>query len=137
MSLKSVLRGERRAFRLTLLGEGGRLTTGTLDVHLFPVGKNAVSREDPMELVGQNLKFCLVIVGANNIPSQFQRHTFVKLSLLFDQDDRCFTTRTAEDTTAPRWGLVKQFELLQLSREVIKHFSTHHLFSFEVFGFST
>ena len=137
ISLKSVLHGERRAFRLSLVGESGRLTTATLDIHLFPVGKSAIAREDPMELVGQELKFCLVVVGANNIPPQFQRHTFCKLSLLFDQDDRYFTTRTAEDTTAPRWGLVKQFELLQLSPEVIRHFSEHHLFTFEVFGFST
>lgn len=137
ISLRSVLLGERRAFRIALSGEDGCRTAATLDIHLFPVGKSVGARQDPMKLVGQDLKFCLLIVGANAIPPQFQRHTFCKLSLLFDQNDRYFTTRTAENSTTPRWGLVKQFELQQLTSEVITHFNTHHLFTFEVFGFST
>ncbi|KAG5490315.1 hypothetical protein JKF63_00435 [Porcisia hertigi] len=137
LSLRSVLRGEKRGYRLALLAENGQLTSSILNVQLFSLGDDCTVREDPMELVGHSLKFCLRIVGAEGLPPQFCRHSFCKLSLLFDQDDRYFTTSTAEDTASPCWNLTKQFELPQLSPEVIAHFSTHHLFTFEVFGFST
>ncbi|XQJ28800.1 kinesin, putative [Leishmania guyanensis] len=137
ISLRRVLRGEKRAYRLALLAENGQLTPSTLNVELFSLSKDVTARKDPMELVGQSIRFCLRVVGAEDLPPQFCRHSFCKLSLLFDQDNHYFTTSTAEDTTSPRWNLVKQFELPHLSPEVISHFSTHRLFTFEVFGFST
>ncbi|CAM40092.1 putative kinesin [Leishmania braziliensis MHOM/BR/75/M2904] len=137
ISLRRVLRGEKRAYRLALLAENGQLTPSTLNVELFSLSKDVTARKDPMELVGQSIRFCLRVVGAEDLPPQFCRHSFCKLSLLFDQDNHYFTTSTAEDTTNPRWNLVKQFELPHLSPEVISHFSTHRLFTFEVFGFST
>ncbi|KAK7200251.1 kinesin [Novymonas esmeraldas] len=137
LSLRSVLRGEKRAYRLELLAENGQPTSARLEVELFPLSRDVPVHGDPLALVGRNLRFCLRVVGAEGLPPQFCRHSFCKLSLLFDQDDRYFTTSTAEDVENPRWNLAKQFELPQLSPEVITHFSTHHLFTFEVFGFST
>ncbi|CAG9577980.1 putative kinesin [Leishmania major strain Friedlin] len=137
ISLRGVLCGEKRAYRLALLAENGQATSTTLHVQVFSLSNDLTVREDPMELVGRSIKFCLRIVGAEGLPPQFCRHSFCKLSLLFDQDNRYFTTSTAEDTANPRWDLIKRFELPHLSPEVIAHFSTHHLFTFEVFGFST
>ncbi|CBZ23789.1 putative kinesin [Leishmania mexicana MHOM/GT/2001/U1103] len=137
ISLRGVLRGEKRAYRLALLAENGQATSSILHVQVFSLSKDHTVREDPMELVGQSIKFCLRIVSAEGLPPQFCRHSFCKLSLLYDQDNRYFTTSTAKDTVNPRWDLVKRFELPHLSPEVIAHFSTHHLFTFEVFGFST
>ncbi|GET90531.1 kinesin, putative [Leishmania tarentolae] len=137
ISLRGVLSGEKQAYRLALLAENGQPTSSTLLVQVFSVSKDATGFADPMELVGRSVKFCVRIVGAEGLPPQFCRHSFCKLSLLFDQDNRYFTTSTAEDTANPRWGLVKLFELPHLSQEVIAHFRTHHLFTFEVFGFST
>ncbi|KAG5474184.1 hypothetical protein CUR178_04297 [Leishmania enriettii] len=137
ISLRSVLYGEKKAYRLALLAENGQTTSSTLDLELFPLSEDVRVRDDLMELVGRSIKFCLRIVGVEGLPPQLCRHSFCKVSLLFDQDNRYFTTSTAEGTSNPRWNFVKQFELPQLSPEVIAHFSTHHLFTFEVFGFST
>ncbi|CCW59728.1 unnamed protein product [Phytomonas sp. EM1] len=136
ISLESIFLGARRAFCCALEADKGSLTSAKLHIQLFPIGPDVQEREDPVELVNKDISFCLHVVGAEGIPSEFSTHTFCQIKLRCDQGDHCFRTSITENTCNPKWGLVKQFEIPKLSREVVSDLFSKHLFTFEVYGFS-
>eukprot|EP00796_Vickermania_ingenoplastis_P002320 gene2320-1456_t len=139
LSLASVLKGERESLSLSLYTDGNHVTPASLRVQIFPVEEpDEAVRADPYALIGTDLRFCVHVVGADNIPAPFTSHSFCKLILRLDyKEDRSYNTATAEGMTNPRWGLVKQFEIPNLTREIISYFYNQPLLAFEVFGFMT
>ncbi|ORC93450.1 kinesin [Trypanosoma theileri] len=136
ISLESVFLGRRSSFSIGLLTDSGVLTEATLHIQLFPCGSHTGLRSDPMHLVGENLRFCLHVVGATGIPKAFGAHSFCKYTLLCDREGRYFTTPTVANSSNPNWSFAKLFEFPKLTPEVIKFFFEKPSFTFEVFGFS-
>ncbi|RNF26524.1 putative kinesin [Trypanosoma conorhini] len=137
ISLESVLLGQRRSFYIGLLTECGVLTEARLHIQLFPCEPHAIERCDPTQLIGKSLRFCLHVVGASGIPKAFVAHTFCKFTLLYDREERYFTTSTAENTESPHWGYVRMFDIPNLTADVIRCFCERPVFTFEVFAFNT
>ncbi|KAH9598889.1 Kinesin motor domain [Trypanosoma melophagium] len=137
ISLESVFLGRRSSFSIGLLTDSGVLTDARLHIQLFPCGSHSGVRSDPMLLVGENLRFCLHVVGVTGIPKAFSAHSFCKYTLLCDREGRYFTTPTVANSSNPNWGFAKLFEFPRLTPEVIKFFSERPSFTFEVFAFSS
>ncbi|CCW67290.1 unnamed protein product [Phytomonas sp. Hart1] len=136
INLEGVLLGVRRAFCCALETDKGSLTSTKLNLQLFPIGLDVQECEDPMKLVNKDISFCLHVVGAENIPSEFSTRTFCQIKLRCDQGDHFVRTSIEENTCDPKWGLIKQFQIPKLSHEVISDLLSKHLFTFEVYGFS-
>ncbi|RNF10323.1 putative kinesin, partial [Trypanosoma rangeli] len=136
ITLESVLLGQRRSFYIGLLTECGVLTEATLHIQLFPCEPHATERDAPMGLIEKRLRFCLHVVGASGIPKAFVAHTFCKFTLLYDREERYFTTSTADNTENPHWGCVRIFDIPKLTAEVIRCFCERPVFTFEVFAFN-
>ena len=134
VTLESVLLGERRLFSLSLTSPRGEATPVTLSVQMFPVGSYP-QRRTVFEAVGQSVRFCINVVGASGLPAPFTQRSFCKYSLRYDMDDRWFKTNEVNGTPNPKWSFLKQFDLRDLTTEVVDCFATERVFVFEVFAF--
>ncbi|EPY31347.1 kinesin [Strigomonas culicis] len=136
ISLKSVFLGQKCTFRIPIKADNGQGTTCKLIVQLFPVGENTTECTSGATVVGSDVRFVLHIVGAEGLPPNCSAHALCLVSLLNGKCSEFFSTITSENTTCPNWNYVRQFELGNVTSDIIDNYSSRDLFCFEIFGFS-
>ncbi|KAH8605618.1 Kinesin motor domain [Trypanosoma vivax] len=133
----SVMFGQRCSLLVTLLNGKGEPTDTKLQLQLFSCPPHHSLREDPLSLVGEDICICLRVVGAVGLPENCCQNAFCRVTLMFDPEERSFTTSAAKGAPNVVWDLVKLFQIPNITEEIIRCFCERPIFTFEVFSFAT